>query len=204
MTNNNDDGARSGTSSTASDAAASAAAEQSAAAKPISEEATLPVSKTDDKSRVLGRDAISLAKVCLVFIIVVAGVGLAYYLLKFICRPAAGHLGHFGVHGALPVTNWLRAHKFPARWPPSPRCWAFGHHRRRLRGDGPGRLLSGRVLVNQAEGGLNKLVDMAKDLPFEIDAAKVQEVLDDAIAFIKGQASQIATGVISGVSMASP
>ena len=58
MTNNNDDGARSGTSSTASGAAASAAAE------PINEEATLPVSKTDDKSRVLGRDAISLAKVC--------------------------------------------------------------------------------------------------------------------------------------------
>ena len=55
MTNNNDDGARSGTSSTASGAAASAAAE------PINEEATLPVSKTDDKSRVLGRDAISLA-----------------------------------------------------------------------------------------------------------------------------------------------
>lgn len=61
----------------------------------------------------------------------------------------------------------------------------------------------GASLVSQAEGGLNKLVDMAKDLPFEIDAAKVQEVLDDAIAFIKGQASQIATGVISGVSMAS-
>ncbi|WP_431355167.1 AI-2E family transporter [Corynebacterium guaraldiae] len=108
MTNNNDDGARSGTSSTASGAAASAAAE------PINEEATLPVSKTDDKSRVLGRDAISLAKVCLIFIIVVAGVGLAGYLLKFIWVGLLPVILAILVCTVLfPVTNWLRAHKFP-------------------------------------------------------------------------------------------
>ena len=61
----------------------------------------------------------------------------------------------------------------------------------------------GGALVSQAENGLNKLVEMANDLPFDIDAEKVQEVLDDAMTFIKGQASNIATGVISGVSMAS-
>lgn len=205
MTNNNDDGARSGTSSTASDAAASAAAEQSAAAKPISEEATLPVSKTDDKSRVLGREAISLAKVCLVFIIVVAGVGLAGYLLKFIWVGLLPVILAILVCTVLfPVTNWLRAHKFPRALASITTLLGFlaiiGGVFAAM---APVVSSQGASLVNQAEGGLNKLVDMAKDLPFEIDAAKVQEVLDDAIAFIKGQASQIATGVISGVSMAS-
>ncbi|EEI77607.1 permease of the major facilitator superfamily [Corynebacterium striatum] len=205
MTNNNDDGARSGTSSTASDAAASAAAEQSAAAKPISEEATLPVSKTDDKSRVLGRDAISLAKVCLVFIIVVAGVGLAGYLLKFIWVGLLPVILAILVCTVLfPVTNWLRAHKFPRALASITTLLGFlaiiGGVFAAM---APVVSSQGASLVSQAEGGLNKLVDMAKDLPFEIDAAKVQEVLDDAIAFIKGQASQIATGVISGVSMAS-
>ena len=205
MTNNNDDGARSGTSSTASDAAASAAAEQSAAAKPISEEATLPVSKTDDKSRVLGRDAISLAKVCLVFIIVVAGVGLAGYLLKFIWVGLLPVILAILVCTVLfPVTNWLRAHKFPRALASITTLLGFlaiiGGVFAAM---APVVSSQGASLVNQAEGGLNKLVDMAKDLPFEIDAAKVQEVLGDAIAFIKGQASQIATGVISGVSMAS-
>lgn len=205
MTNNHDDGARSGTSSTASDAAASAAAEQSAAAKPISEEATLPVSKTDDKSRVLGRDAISLAKVCLVFIIVVAGVGLAGYLLKFIWVGLLPVILAILVCTVLfPVTNWLRAHKFPRALASITTLLGFlaiiGGVFAAM---APVVSSQGASLVNQAEGGLNKLVDMAKDLPFEIDAAKVQEVLDDAIAFIKGQASQIATGVISGVSMAS-
>ena len=51
-------------------------------------------------------------------------------------------------------------------------------------------------------GGLG-VGEMANDLPFDIDAEKMQEVLDDAMTFIKGQASNIATGVISGVSMAS-
>ena len=141
MTNNNDDGARSGTSSTASGAAASAAAE------PINEEATLPVSKTDDKSRVLGRDAISLAKVCLIFIIVVAGVGLAGYLLKFIWVGLLPVILAILVCTVLfPVTNWLRAGEFVRAGLHHHAAGLFGHHRRRLRGDGPGRLLSGRVL----------------------------------------------------------
>ena len=199
MTNNNDDGARSGTSSTASGAAASAAAE------PINEEATLPVSKTDDKSRVLGRDAISLAKVCLIFIIVVAGVGLAGYLLKFIWVGLLPVILAILVCTVLfPVTNWLRAHKFPRALASITTLLGFlaiiGGVFAAM---APVVSSQGASLVNQAEGGLNKLVDMAKDLPFDIDAAKVQEVLDDAMTFIKGQASNIATGVISGVSMAS-
>ena len=179
--------------------------EKPQAADSSDEEVALPVSKTDDKSRVLGRDAISLAKVCLIFIIVVAGVGLAGYLLKFIW------VGLLPVILAIlmctvlfPVTNWLRAHKFPRALASITTLLGFlaiiGGVFAAM---APVVSSQGASLVSQAEGGLNKLVDMAKDLPFEIDAAKVQEVLDDAIAFIKGQASQIATGVISGVSMAS-
>lgn len=88
--------------------------EKPQAADSSDEEAALPVSKTDDKSRVLGRDAISLAKVCLIFIIVVAGVGLAGYLLKFIWVGLLPVILAILVCTVLfPVTNWLRAHKFP-------------------------------------------------------------------------------------------
>ena len=169
------------------------------------EEAALPVSTTDDKSRVLGRDAISLAKVCLIFIIVVAGVGLAGYLLKFIWVGLLPVILAILVCTVLfPVTNWLRAHKFPRALASITTLLGFlaiiGGVFAAM---APVVSSQGASLVSQAEGGLNKLVDMAKDLPFEIDAAKVQEVLDDAMTFIKGQASNIATGVISGVSMAS-
>lgn len=179
--------------------------EKPQAADSSDEEAALPVSKTDDKSRVLGRDAISLAKVCLIFIIVVAGVGLAGYLLKFIWVGLLPVILAILVCTVLfPVTNWLRAHKFPRALASITTLLGFlaiiGGVFAAM---APVVSSQGASLVSQAEGGLNKLVDMAKDLPFEIDAAKVQEVLDDAIAFIKGQASQIATGVISGVSMAS-
>lgn len=175
------------------------------AADSSDEEAALPVSKTDDKSRVLGRDAISLAKVCLVFIIVVAGVGLAGYLLKFIWVGLLPVILAILVCTVLfPVTNWLRAHKFPRALASITTLLGFlaiiGGVFAAM---APVVSSQGASLVNQAEGGLNKLVDMAKDLPFDIDAAKVQEVLDDAMTFIKGQASNIATGVISGVSMAS-
>ena len=175
------------------------------AADSSDEEAALPVSKTDDKSRVLGRDAISLAKVCLVFIIVVAGVGLAGYLLKFIWVGLLPFILAILVCTVLfPVTNWLRAHKFPRALASITTLLGFlaiiGGVFAAM---APVVSSQGASLVSQAEGGLNKLVDMAKDLPFEIDAAKVQEVLDDAMTFIKGQASNIATGVISGVSMAS-
>ena len=175
------------------------------AADSSDEEAALPVSKTDDKSRVLGRDAISLAKVCLVFIIVVAGVGLAGYLLKFIWVGLLPVILAILVCTVLfPVTNWLRAHKFPRALASITTLLGFlaiiGGVFAAM---APVVSSQGASLVSQAEGGLNKLVDMAKDLPFEIDAAKVQEVLDDAMTFIKGQASNIATGVISGVSMAS-
>ena len=179
--------------------------EKPQAADSSDEEAALPVSKTDDKSRVLGRHAISLAKVCLIFIIVVAGVGLAGYLLKFIWVGLLPVILAILVCTVLfPVTNWLRAHKFPRALASITTLLGFlaiiGGVFAAM---APVVSSQGASLVSQAEGGLNKLVDMAKDLPFEIDAAKVQEVLDDAIAFIKGQASQIATGVISGVSMAS-
>lgn len=179
--------------------------QSAAVAQPISEEATIPVSTTDDKSRVLGRDAISLAKVCLIFIIVVAGVGLAGYLLKFIWVGLLPVILAILVCTVLfPVTNWLRAHKFPRALAAITTLLGFlaiiGGVFAAM---APVVSSQGASLVSQAEGGLNKLVDMAKDLPFDIDAAKVQEVLDDAMTFIKGQASNIATGVISGVSMAS-
>lgn len=179
--------------------------QSAAAAQPISEEATIPVSKTDDKSRVLGRDAVALAKVCLIFIIIVAGVGLAGYLLKFIWVGLLPVILAILVCTVLyPVTAWLREHKFPRALASITTLLGFlAIIGGAFAAMAPVVSSQGASLANQAEDGLNKLIDMAKNLPFDIDAAKVQEVLDDAMTFIKGQASNIATEVISGVSMAS-
>ncbi|AJI79905.1 AI-2E family transporter [Corynebacterium singulare] len=206
MSKNNGDGALPGTDSLADEATTAPQPRTSgAAATPVSEDATIHPSETDDKSRVLGRDAVSLAKVCLIFIIVVAGVGLAGYLLKFIWVGLLPVILAILVCTVLyPVTAWLRSKKFPRALAAITTLLGFlaiiGGVFAAM---APVVSSQGGALVSQAENGLNKLVEMANDLPFDIDAEKVQEVLDDAMTFIKGQASNIATGVISGVSMAS-
>ena len=189
MSKNNGDGAQAGTDSPADQATLSESPQPrstGAAATPVSEEATIHPSETDDKSRVLGRDAISLAKVCLIFIIVVAGVGLAGYLLKFIWVGLLPVILAILVCTVLfPVTAWLREKKFPRALAAITTLLGFlaiiGGVFAAM---APVVSSQGGALVSQAENGLNKLVEMANDLPFDIDAEKVQEVLDDAMTFI--------------------
>ena len=206
MSKNNGDGALPGTDSLADEATTAPQPRTSgAAATPVSEDATIHPSETDDKSRVLGRDAVSLAKVCLIFIIVVAGVGLAGYLLKFIWVGLLPVILAILVCTVLyPVTAWLRSKKFPRALAAITTLLGFlaiiGGVFAAM---APVVSSQGASLVNQAEDGLNKLSDMANNLPFEIDTEQVQEVLNDVVTFLKGQASQIATGVISGFSIAS-
>ena len=177
----------------------------SAEAKPISEDAVLHPSETDDKSRVLGRDAVALAKACLVFIAVVAGVGLAGYLLKFIWVGLLPVILAILVCTVLfPVTNWLREHKFPRALASITTLLGFlaiivGV----FAAMAPVVSSQSGTLVKQAEDGINQLGDLVNNLPFDVDTGQLQEVIDDVVTFLKGQASQIATGVLSGVSMAS-
>ncbi|WP_408932441.1 AI-2E family transporter [Corynebacterium sp. YSMAA1_1_D6] len=177
----------------------------SAEAKPISEDAVLHPSETDDKSRVLGRDAVALAKACLVFIAVVAGLGLAGYLLKFIWVGLLPVILAILVCTVLyPVTAWLRSKKFPRALAAITTLLGFlaiivGV----FAAMAPVVSAQSGTLVKQAEDGINQLGDLVNNLPFDVDTGQLQEVIDDVVTFLKGQASQIATGVLSGVSMAS-
>ena len=60
-----------------------------------------------------------------------------------------------------------------------------------------------KVLINEAEAGIMQLTKMVNDSPLDIEVDQLQSVFQDIVSFAKGQASTIATGVLSGVSMAS-
>lgn len=61
----------------------------------------------------------------------------------------------------------------------------------------------GADLFKQAESGLGELIKLIENLPFNIQADRLQKAIDDLTGMLKGQASNIAGGVISGVSTAS-
>lgn len=60
-----------------------------------------------------------------------------------------------------------------------------------------------KVLINEAEAGIMQLTKMVNDSPLDIEVDQLQSVFQDIVTFAKGQASTIATGVVSGFSMAS-
>ena len=59
------------------------------------------------------------------------------------------------------------------------------------------------ILINEAEAGIMQLTKMVNDSPLDIEVDQLQSVFQDIVSFAKGQASTIATGVVSGFSMAS-
>ncbi|MDO5032765.1 AI-2E family transporter [Corynebacterium sp.] len=171
------------------------------------EETELHVSETDDKSRVLGRDAVTLAKVCLIFIVIVAGLALAGYILKFIWVGLLPVILALLISTVLyPVSAWLRSKKFPRALAAVTTLLGFlGIIVGVFSAMAPVVTEQSATLAKQAESGVSELLKLTDKLPFDFnfDAAQLQDVLDDIISFMKGQASNIATGVLSGVSTAS-
>ena len=159
----------------------------------------------DDKSAVLAKDFRTMAKVSVVFILIVAGLALAGYLLKFIWVGLLPVLLAILVSTVLyPISAWLRSKGFPRSLAAVSTllgliivfCGVFAAM-------APVVTSQSQTLINQAEDGINQLTEMVEKSPIDIQSDQLQSVLQDVVKFAKGQASTIATGVISGFSMAS-
>ena len=146
-----------------------------------------------------------MAKVSVVFILIVAGLALAGYLLKFIWVGLLPVLLAILVSTVLyPISAWLRSKGFPRSLAAVSTllgliivfCGVFAAM-------APVVTSQSQTLINQAEDGINQLTEMVEKSPIDIQSDQLQSVLQDVVKFAKGQASTIATGVISGFSMAS-
>lgn len=159
----------------------------------------------DDKSAVLAKDFRTMAKVSVVFILIVAGLALAGYLLKFIWVGLLPVLLAILVSTVLyPISAWLRGKGFPRSLAAVSTllgliiifCGVFAAM-------APVVTNQSQTLIDQAEDGISQLTEMVEESPIDIQSDQLQSVLEDVVKFAKGQASTIATGVISGFSMAS-
>lgn len=159
----------------------------------------------DDKSAVLAKDFRTMAKISVVFILIVAGLALAGYLLKFIWVGLLPVLLAVLVSTVLyPISAWLRSKGFPRSLAAVSTllgliivfCGVFAAM-------APVVTSQSQTLINQAEDGINQITEMVEKSPIDIQSDQLQSVLEDVVKFAKGQASTIATGVISGFSMAS-
>ena len=159
----------------------------------------------DKKAQVLSADLKSAARTSLQLIAVIAGVAVIGYLLRFIWVGLLPVILAILVSTVLfPITAWLRHHKFPRALAAVTTLLAFllifvGI----FSAMAPVVSNQGATLVSQAESGINELGRLVEESPVNVDSGQLESVMDDAVNFLKGQASNIATGVMTGVSAAS-
>ena len=169
------------------------------------EVATADPANRDNKSAVLAKDFRSMAKISVCFILIVAGLGLAGFLLRFIWVGLLPVILAILVSTVLyPVSAWLRSKGFPRTLAAVTTLLGlvviFGGIFAAM---APMVTAQSKVLINEAEAGIMQLTKMVNDSPLDIEVDQLQSVFQDIVSFAKGQASTIATGVLSGVSMAS-
>lgn len=169
------------------------------------EVATADPADRDNKSAVLVKDFRSMAKISVCFILIAAGLGLAGFLLRFIWVGLLPVILAILVSTVLyPVTAWLRSVGFPRTLAAVTTLLGlvviFGGIFAAM---APMVTAQSKVLINEAEAGIMQLTKMVNDSPLDIEVDQLQSVFQDIVSFAKGQASTIATGVLSGVSMAS-
>lgn len=158
----------------------------------------------DRKTTVIAHDLKDGAKWSGVFILIVAGIALALYLLHFIWVGLLPVILSILVASVLyPVSAWLRRHKFPrALAAITTLLGAFLLATGIFTAMAPVVRNQGSDLVKQAEEGVRQLPDMLESLPFNIDTSQINQVINEGIQFLKNQSANIASGVISGVSLA--
>ncbi|ERS51044.1 MULTISPECIES: AI-2E family transporter [unclassified Corynebacterium] len=169
------------------------------------EVATADPADRDNKSAVLAKDFRSMAKISVCFILIVAGLGLAGFLLRFIWVGLLPVILAILVSTVLyPVSAYLRSKGFPRTLAAVTTLLGlvviFGGIFAAM---APMVTAQSKVLINEAEAGIMQLTKMVNDSPLDIEVDQLQSVLEDIVSFAKGQASTIATGVLSGFSMAS-
>ncbi|WP_244977385.1 AI-2E family transporter [Corynebacterium lizhenjunii] len=160
----------------------------------------------DHKSAILAQDSRTMATVAARFILIVVALGIAGYLLRFIWTGLLPVLLALLMTTALyPVTAWIRTRlRFPAALAAvSTLLVFFGVIGGIFTAMAPTVRRQGAELISQAEGGIAQLGGMLDQLPIDIEGDQVQNALQDLTNVVKGQASNIATGVMTGVSTAS-
>ena len=159
----------------------------------------------DNKSTVMGDDARAVTSLSGRFIVIVAALAVAGFLLYFVWVGLLPVILAILLSSVLaPVTSKLRGWKFP------PALASISTLLGLLliivgvfTAMGPVVSRQGSQLWTQAEEGIDKLLPMSEDLPFNIDAEQIDKLVQDATSFLQGQMSSIASGVISGASAAS-
>ncbi|HLR47765.1 MAG TPA: AI-2E family transporter [Corynebacterium sp.] len=163
------------------------------------------VSAVDNKAAVMGSDARALSSLSWRFIVIVAALALAGFVLKFVWVGLLPVILAILLSSVLsPVTAKLRSWKFPSALAAiSTLLGLLLSIGGTFTAMGPVVSRQGAQLWDQAEEGVDQLMGMVNDMPFNIDAQQIDELIDDATSFLQGQMSSIASGVISGASAAS-
>ena len=163
------------------------------------------VSAVDNKAAVMGSDARALSSLSWRFIVIVAALALAGFVLKFVWVGLLPVIFAILLSSVLsPVTAKLRSWKFPSALAAiSTLLGLLLIIGGTFTAMGPVVSRQGAQLWDQAEEGVDQLMGMVNDMPFTIDAQQIDELIDDATSFLQGQMSSIASGVISGASAAS-
>lgn len=158
-----------------------------------------------DRSVIWARDGKTMAAWAWRFIISVAALALTLVIVYFAWRAILPVILAILVTTLLaPVSKLLRALKFP------PALASFvsllgglGLIVGIFAAMGPTIRSQGSELVNQADRAVRELMEMTDRLPFELDADKISEFSDSIVKFLRNQSGTIASGLISGVSVAS-
>lgn len=156
-----------------------------------------------DRGDVIAADGRTAAAWALRFIIVVAATAVLLYLLKYVWMGLLPILLSLIVCTVLwPPVRWLRQHKVPASLAVILVIVGFfGIIIGIFTAMAPTVKSQSVQLYDQAQEGIHQIVDWLKartDTEL-IDPDKIQQGIDQATAFAKGQASNIASGVFSGI-----
>ena len=155
-----------------------------------------------DRGEVIASDGRTAAAWALRFIIVVAATAILLYLLKWVWMGLLPILLALIVSTVLwPPVRWMRDHKVPASLATFITLIGFfGIIGGIFAAMAPTVKSQGSELVRQTEQGLNQIVDWLKERDLEVlEPEQIQQTVDQVTAFAKGQASNIASGVFSGL-----
>lgn len=174
-------------------------------AEGVGSDAPKPI-REDLKTEVLAKDFRTLAKASGRLILIIAAAAIAGYLLKFLWTGLLPVILAILVTTVLyPVTAWMRTKlHFPGALAAATTLLGFFAIVTGIfAAMAPTVKSQSQDLIQQAQGGIDELIKLGKKLPVDIDEAKVQQLIDDVTNAAKGQASNIATGVMSGFSTVS-
>ena len=158
-----------------------------------------------DRSVIWARDGKTMAAWAWRMIISIAALALALVIVYFAWRAILPAILAVLVTSLLaPVAKLLKAAKSPpALAALTTLLGSIGAVVGVFAAMGPTIRSQGSALVHEAENGARELLSMTDRLPFEVDVSKVSEFSDSIVKFLRNQSGTIASGLVSGVSVAS-